>query len=320
MRVDPEIVAEAPDDALSCVLDSVRLRSHFFGLVDAAGAWGFDVGARATAVFHVILSGQAWLVTSDGSHRLTEGDVALLPHGTPHRVVATPQAGAEPIERLMARRPGDRRHLSLGRGEPVARLLCGGFDVHDGPHNPVLRALPALVLVPAAQRCPWLETTLQFIAGEAASGRPGGRAVLLRLADILLIQSVRHHAQDAPQTTPSWMRGLRDPRIARALLEMHRRPGEAWTVATLARVAGLSRSGFALLFATLVGESPAAYLTSWRVHLAATMLRETRFSVGEIGGRLGYESEAAFSRAFRRLRGVAPGRFRQQAATLSLAG
>ncbi|MCX6594235.1 MAG: AraC family transcriptional regulator [Acidobacteria bacterium] len=315
MRIDPEIIAETPADALSSVLESIRLRSHFFGLNEMVRPWGVVIGRQPSIIFHVQIEGRSELELDGGAERvwLEAGDVALITHGHPHTLRHGPSAHDEPLEALLARasRPGTLRNRP---GPTSERFLCGGFTLEDGLSHPLLRALPDLIVLPPVGREPWLESTLQFIASEAAHGAAGASTVIRRLVDVLLIQCFRQYfRQNAGSQggAPSWIRGLGDPQLARALTAIHRAPEKPWTVEQLAAEAGLSRSGFAARFSLLVGQTPAEYLTAWRMHRGAELLRKTQLGLAEISLRAGYESEAAFSRAFRRVHGIAPGRFRR---------
>jgi AraC-like DNA-binding protein len=315
MRINPEIIAQTPDDALSSALESIRLRSHFFGLNEMVQPWGIVIGRQPSIIFHVQIEGRSELEIHGEADRvwLEPGDVALITHGCPHTLRHGPPAYDEPLEALLARasRPGTLRNRP---GPTSERFLCGGFTLEDGLSHPLLRALPDLIVLPPVGREPWLESTLQFIANEAANAAAGASTVIRRLVDVLLIQCFRQYfRQSACSRTgaPSWIRGLSDPQVARSLAAIHREPEQPWTVEQMAAEAGLSRSGFAARFSLLVGQTPADYLTTWRMHRGAELLRQTQLGLAEISVRAGYESEAAFSRAFRRVHGIAPGRFRR---------
>jgi AraC-like DNA-binding protein len=320
MRVDPKIIANSPKDALSAALDSVRIESVFFGMSEFASPWGVAVGKKDSIILHVQLEGRSWLEV-DGMREAVEveaGDLLLLPHGKAHRLRASLKAKATPIERLIeTARHGILQNREDGR--PVdTRLLCGGFTVFEAATNPLLRALPDVLRIPAVGRKEWLETTLGLIAGEASAGAAsaGSAAVIRRLADVLLVQCLRHYIEGGPLWSSgcpkgSWLQGMGDARVATALQRMHSQPEAAWTVETLAAESGMSRSGFADLFARLVGEPPLGYLMKWRMHIAGKLLRESKEGLAEIAARVGYQSEAAFSRVFRQQMGVAPGRYRR---------
>jgi AraC-like DNA-binding protein len=157
----------------------------------------------------------------------------------------------------------------------------------------------------------WLETSLQFMASEMASGQPGAETVVSRLADILFVQAVRAHLAQGRAGATGWLRAIVDPRIGPALSLIHQRPEEPWTVEALASRVAMSRSAFAARFTALVEEPPLTYLTRWRMHRATRLLRTSPANVGEIAARVGYEAEAAFNKAFKRWIGVPPGAYRR---------
>lgn len=318
MQIDPRIIAKTPKDALSAALDSVRIESHFFGLSEFASPWGLAVGRKDLIIFHVQLEGRSWLEV-DGVKApvaVEAGDVLLLPHGKAHRLRASLKAKTTPIERLIeTARHGILQNREDGRAADT-RLLCGGFTVFEAATNPLLRALPDVLRIPAGERSEWLESTLGSIAREASSPSAGSAAVIRRLADVLLVQCLRHYIEGGPLWSSgcpkgSWLQGMGDARVATALQRMHSQPEVAWTVETLAAESGMSRSGFADLFARLVGEPPLGYLMKWRMYMAGKLLRESKEGLAEIAARVGYQSEAAFSRVFRQQMGVAPGKYRR---------
>lgn len=318
MLVNPRIIAETPKDALSSALDSIRIESHFFGLSEFVAPWGMAMGRKESIIFHVQLEGRSWLDVDgmDEAVAVEMGDVLLLPHGKAHRIRGSLKAKATPIERLIEKASGGVLRNREDSSAPDARLLCGGFAVFEAGTNPLLRALPDVLRIPAGERSEWLESTLGLIAREASAPAAGSASVIRRLADVLLVQCLRHYIEGGPLWSSgcprgSWLQGLSDARVATALQRMHSRPAEAWTVEMLAEESGMSRSGFADLFRRMVGQSPLGYLTKWRVHMAGKLLRESKEGLAEIAARVGYQSEAAFSRVFRQQMGVAPGRYRR---------
>jgi AraC-like DNA-binding protein len=201
----------------------------------------------------------------------------------------------------------------VGGGGTTARYLCGGFQFGESSANPVLASLPPLIHVKGenGRVLPWLEVQLQCIACEASSGRPGAQMVVARLSDVLFVQAVRAHLAALEDEAHGWLAAARDPQIGRALYLIHRSPERSWTVASLAAAVFLSRSAFAERFTRLVGQPPLAYLSAWRMHLAARMLRGESVRLAALADRLGYGSEASFSTAFRRHYGTSPGAYRR---------
>jgi AraC-like DNA-binding protein len=191
--------------------------------------------------------------------------------------------------------------------------LCG-YLASDTPFGPLLSALPPVLKldVRATASGAWIESSFRFAASEIAAGRLGSTTVIAKLSELLFVEAVGQFVASLPAERRGWLAGLRDPQIGRALAALHARPTEAWTAEALALEVGMSRSVFAERFASLVGQPPMQYLTLWRMHVAAQQLREGRGSVAQIGFAVGYESEAAFSRAFKRQFGTSPGSWRKQ--------
>jgi AraC-like DNA-binding protein len=320
-------------DPLSQVLRSLRLRGSFYAAWDLGAPWGLAFRRARFAPFHHVESGEMWLVTKAGERvHLLAGDVAVLFDGGGHLVADEPGRRAEPIERVLSRarnrHAAVHRHGGAGR---ESRLVCGKFmvDERDGDAA-ALHQLPALVHITrdrAAQHAAF-PATLALLAQEVRSGQPGAERAAALLTESLFIHVLRvvladHTADDTADHTAGhaadhtaggagWLAGLRDPQIGAALAAIHAEPERAWTLAGLARRAGLSRSVFADRFHVRLGMPAMAYLARWRLRLAARWLRETRLSVTEILHRIGYASPAAFHRAFKREHGIAPTTYRQR--------
>ena len=195
-------------------------------------------------------------------------------------------------------------------------MLCAAVRFEDPSAHHLLRLLPRLIAVDAwnSPELEWLQSTLRFLTNEARELRAGGETVITRLADILVIQAIRAWIATDPQAQTGWLRALRDKQIGRAIALIHRDPARDWTVASLASAVGMSRSGFAARFTELVGEPAMHYLLRWKMHAALTWLKESDAPLSQLANKLGYESEAAFSRAFKRTMGVSPGAARRQTA------
>ena len=200
-----------------------------------------------------------------------------------------------------------------GGGGELTRTMYGVVRFDDVAAEHLLRLLPEIINIDAwdDQTGGWLQSTLRFIASEAASLKPGGETVITRLSDVVVIQAIRSWLETAPTAETGWLAALRDPQIGKALALMHRRPGEDWSVDTLAVQVGMSRSAFAARFANLVGQTPLRYLTEWRMRVARSRLIDTSDALAAISGDLGYQSEAAFCRAFKRVFGTPPGSIRR---------
>jgi AraC-like DNA-binding protein len=208
-----------------------------------------------------------------------------------------------------------------GGGAPTT-LVCGTVRFDHPAARQLVNVLPRTISVEAwsAPQLEWLQSTLRFMAAEASELRPGGETVVTRLADILVIQAIRSWLSHDPAARTGWLGALRDAQIGQALALIHRDPVQPWTVALLAHEVAMSRSAFAARFTALVGETPMRYVTRWRMQVALTALRDEGVTLGELALRLGYQSEAAFSRAFKRCMGVSPGAARRSATALSPVG
>jgi AraC-like DNA-binding protein len=198
-----------------------------------------------------------------------------------------------------------------GGGGAVSYFTCGSFEFQSPAESPLLSLLPPLIHI-RGEAEEWLASALQLLVYEARHARPGAKAMISRLTDVIFVQAVRIWMANQPADEAGWLGALRDPRIGAALGLIHRAPERAWSVSALAREVAMSRSPFAARFTALVGEPPLAYLTRWRMHLAMSLLRSDTLSVSEVARRVGYESAAAFSKAFKRRFGLAPGASRRR--------
>lgn len=303
-------------DALADVLDVAGIRGTVLGHVRAHEPWGLDL-APSGAAFHAVTAGSCWLELADESPLLLmPGDVVLLPTGARHRLLSARGGPARAYDE------GMKTELLAPDGDLVipgtgskSRFLCAAFSYDRDVAQPLLSLLPPVLHVSAADDDPEtpVQGTLRLLMGELGRHEPGSRAVVERLVEVLFVHVVRDWIEsDRGAGVASWLRGLREPSIAAALALLHEQPGRAWTLEELAAAVHVSRSTLVRRFGELVGEPPLAYLTRWRMDLAARRLRETDEPVGSIGRRVGYVSEFAFSRAFSRTRGEAPGRYRRR--------
>lgn len=303
-------------DVLSDVLSAFRLQGRVFCRSELAAPWGMLLRPSDLAHFHVIEHGGGWLRLLDGGlpKRLAEGDLVVVPHGRGHALTDQPYGDAVPLERLIPpHEPGVFPLARIGGHGPRANLICGAFAIESRPSHPLLTLLPDVIHIRAThgQTAPWLDATLRLLASETKSERPGANAVVSRLTDVLFVQALRAWLDGLADGSGGWLGALRDDRIGRAIGLMHREPERRWTVAELARAVAMSRSAFAARFTALAGEAPLAYLARWRMALAAGWLRDGDDRIGEIAERAGYQTEAAFSKAFKRWAGVAPSIYRR---------
>lgn len=301
----------AVDDPLAGALHQLRPAGVVYCHSELGGRWGLQLPPMpGCLMFHAFLRGDGWLLC-DGQapRRLAAGGVALVTRGAGHRMLAEPSLAGEPLFEL-GREPVARwfERLRLGDGA-AAEAICGAVRLDDPVGRDLVQSLPTLIAVDdIGPNCrDWLRSSLSVLAAEAAGRQPGGEAMVTRLADILVIQVIRAWLEAGQAGATGWLRGLGDRHIGPALVQMHTRPAERWTVEQLAREAGLSRTAFAERFLRRVGETPLRHLTRWRMQLAQARLREEPVPLARLAAELGYESEASFSRAFRRVCGLPPG-------------
>jgi AraC-like DNA-binding protein len=302
----------APADPLGEALHSLRMNGAYYCRSELSAPWGMTLMAMPGYVwFHVVTSGSALLEAADGERTsMQRGDLVLVPHGNGHALRSEPGVPAPGILDLDLERVSDRYEiLRHGEGGAPTAMICGAvrFD-HPAARN-LVEILPELIRIEAggAAETDWMQATLGFMAAEARELRPGGEAVITRLGDILVIQAIRSWIERDPGARTGWLGALQDPQIGRAIALIHRDPARAWTVASLADELAMSRSAFAARFTELVGEPAIQYVTRWRMHVALNAFRDEGATVAELASRLGYRSEAAFARAFKRVTGIPPG-------------
>lgn len=332
-------------DVLSEVLRVVRLSGaiHFSG--EFRAPWSFVTSPPALMAsryklaegsitpFHVLVEGGCWVTSGDlPPLRIETGDVIVFPRGDQHVMASDLALTPVPIGKIYAPSDtGDVTCLTYGGTGAPSRFLCG--YLHAGQQfEPLLGSLPAVLCVRVrdtglmletldetgrqehridhAQQAWWL-ASLRYLVAETENPGPGHGAVLARIAESLFVEILRWHLRHGTGSHRGWIAGLHDPQLARALGLLHAAPGRSWTVSALASEAATSRAALAKRFVDLIGQSPIQYLARWRMHLARHLLSETTLGIGEIAGRVGYESEAAFNRAFRRLVGAPPATWRQ---------
>ena len=304
-------------DVLTDVLETLRARGACYARLAAKAPFGVALPGGSIAAFHLVLEGSCVLrVEGQPDVELAGGDLVAIPHGLAHTIVDHVSTPTQRLKDLLGseRKPGPASLEIGGRGAKTT-LVCGKIEFEDPVGHPLLAALPAVILLRGGSQAlvEWLEPTLRFIAAEAGSTRPGAQTVVSRLADVLFIQIVRGHLARVEPEASGWLSALGDPQIGAALSLIHENPGGAWTVQSLAASAGMSRSAFASRFNRLVGEPPLHYLTRWRMQKAQRLLRDGRVPLSDVATRVGYDSEAAFSKAFKRAVGAAPGAYRRRA-------
>lgn len=320
-------------DILSDVLKEVHLSGALFFDVEGCAPWVAEAPpsrdlkalimphAQHVINYHVVANGVCWARLLEGDAepvRLPAGSVIVFPQGQAHVLSSEPGLRApfdpkifdgpppEEIKPLLLTRNGD--------GPETVRLICGFLGCDVLPFNPLLQSLPGMLVITDgySERDGWLASLIRAAAAEGKDRRDGGRTVLSRLSELIFIEAVRIHAERLPQDARGWLAALRIPHVARAIALLHENPARAWTLASLARECGVSRSVLAITFRDTLGIPPIAYLTGWRMQIAAGLLADTEMPVYNIAEAVGYESEASFSRAFRRATGLSPGIWRSQ--------
>lgn len=315
-------------DALSETLRVVHLVGAIFIHARFTAPWCYqsppadeaapllEPGAQRVVIFHLITEGECF-VELDGQPpmRLSAGDAVLFPQGDAHRMNSEPglppARGGAGLAQMLMRRP---RQLSYGGGGATTRLVCGYLACDARLAAMLLAGLPPVVRVNVrgSNAGMWLEASVRYALAEARSPRPGGAGVLAKLAEVLFIEVLRLYMNGQGAGRTGWLAGLKDRIVGTALNALHQRPAHAWTLEELAREAGSSRSVLAERFQQLVGSSPMQYLTQWRMMLAANLLCRSNAPLARIAEDVGYQTDTAFSRAFRREFGAPPAAWRRQ--------
>ncbi len=300
-----------PIEALTTTLKTLRLTGSIFSRAQLQAPWGVHSLGAEHAIFHVVIEGEAWLrPEGQAPIQLQRGDLAVLLQGQDHVISSAATGPARHISRFDAPIGSDGLPcLENGALGPQTRMLCGTLRFDPGAAPFIARHLPPVLHAASGNTAPWLDTSLRMLAEDVQARDGGGQAIAGRLAEVLFIQVLRRMAaQPAP---PPWLQALSDPQIGRALALVHATPERPWTAQTLAAKAGLSRSLFFQRFQALLGEPPAAYLTRWRMTVACGALRDPDTGLYEVARAVGYASEAAFSRAFKREMGQPPSLWRE---------
>lgn len=319
-------------DALSDVLQVVRLggavylHGEFTAPWSVAGSSNAELCAtflpRSERVmsYHLVTAGSCWAQLAndpDSAMEVRAGELLVVPQGEEHIMASSldvePMSAAPTLAEHLKTAPGELLQLNYGGGGVATRLLCGFIACDETLGNPLLAMLPRLFKVDMRNdpRSAWLESSLQFAAAEAADWRAGSSIVLGKLSELLFVEAVRRCIESMPTADEGWLAGVRDRFVGRALALMHAQPAYAWTVDELAQRVGLSRSALAQRFADLIGQPPVQYLTRWRLQLAAKELTSATKPLLAIAAQVGYESEAAFNRAFKREFGMPPSSWRK---------
>jgi len=303
-------------DVLADVLAVTRFAHSYLGYSSFVPPWGFKIEPAKVATFHIASRGSCWLMTSRDSTpiRLNQGDVALIAHGEGHILSDHPDTEIRDYEAVANSQPQNARAIPGSTD-----LFCGAFYFEQDCLHPLLSLLSPVIHLPADQALnnDKLQTVIRLLMYENSESEPGSTAVKQQLMNVLFVYIVRAWLALQPQRSAGWLGALRDPSIGKVLALIHESPQQRWTVDKLAGSASMSRAAFAKRFSDLVGESPLAYVTRWRMDLAANLLRESNSPINIVATQVGYESETAFSKIFRRSRGLPPGQYRTQHTTSS---
>ena len=315
-------------DALSDVLRAVRLTGAVFFDIHAAEPWvaatppgaaivgAMFPGAEHLISYHVMIGGTCWAGMPDAPPvQLRAGDIIVFPHGDTHVLSSTPGMRTRADLSLYRKPPeGQRLPFSISMGEggatESAHLVCGFLGCDVRPYNPLLAALPRVMHV--SDRGGALGAYVGFALAESKQPRIGGESVLSRLSELMFVDVIRQYLESLPADRADWLAGLRDPFVGRALNALHRNPAREWSLQSLARHVGLSRSALAERFSQFVGRPPMQYLANWRMQVATGHLLAGRESVAVIANLVGYDSESAFSRTFKKVVGTSPSQWRRE--------
>jgi len=314
-------------DPFSQILSGVVLKGALFFNAEFSAPWGFNAPttqelapllapeAPHLLVYHFLVEGSAIVRLNEELIELVPGDVVVLPHGDAHEMCSSQGVARKLSEAMIAKlKTRDLTAMQTGGGGEVARFVCGFMVCDPLLCRPILQSLPAAfkVNLRTDRSGQWLETTLLHLVEEAASENAGSEAVLAKLSEALFVDTLRRYLAGLPEQEVGWLAAARDPFIGKSLMLLHSRSPHPWTLAELAKEVGMSRSALVERFTRYLSEPPMAYLIRWRLKLAARALASTSRGVAAIAEDVGYESEAAFNRAFKREFGLPPARYRNE--------
>jgi AraC-like DNA-binding protein len=325
-------------DTLSDVLRGVRLRGAVFFYISGRGEWAAEApaskeiapflirGVEHVMEYHVATQGNCWAAIPGGpAVRMSAGDVAMFPHGDAHVVSSSSgiravlpdtrwyaEATAADVPLRVAYNDPTNPLTAPSGSDPETTIVCGFLGCDLRPFNPLIAALPRLLHLRAPEGGGWIAQLMHQAVAESQGQRPGSEAMLARMSEMMFVDAVRRYTAGLPQESAGWLAGLRDKLVGRALALLHEQPAQDWTIDELGRRIGLSRSALHERFVQLIGLPPMQYLAQWRMQAAARMLLETRATVATVALDVGYESEAAFARAFKRLVGKSPAAWRRE--------
>ncbi len=313
---NPAMIAQPVGDPLGEILHLLKLTGTFYCQASFTAPWGVVVpGFAGVMSFAVVTSGRCWLTMGRKAPFLIEqGNFVLMTSGAELNFRSGLDAPLVSLDALPIRKVTELYEtLDYGGGGEATSIMYGIVRIDHAASGMLMNLLPDILKIDTwnEEAGSWLQGTLQFIAREARELRPGGETVITRLADIVVIEAIRRWINTSPEADRGWLKAARDKQIGRAIIAIHRTPAHDWTVDSLAKIAGMSRSAFSARFTSLVGRPAKQYLTAWRMHLARAQLLETSQSIAAIAADLGYQSEPAFNRAFKRIFNEPPGQVRR---------
>lgn len=328
----PELARSAvPIDLVVNVLSTVRLAGAIFLRAEYTAPWAYESpssndlidllapGARRLILFHLVAEGRCWIRVAGGEQlEAAAGDVIVIPYGDQHVMASAAHVPPVAIAALLAPPPWETFPvIRYGGGGEQTKVVCGYLHCDDPIFDPVVRALPHVFSVrpPAGPAATWMAASIQYALDASEGGVSRASAGAVRLPELLFQEVLRLYVEGAPPRLRGWLAALNDPIVGRALVELHADPARKWTADLLAERAACSRSTLNERFTRILGRAPIAYLAEWRLHLAGNLLRDTTLGVAEVAYRVGYESEEAFNRAFRRAMGRPPAQWRQSVTT-----
>jgi len=303
-------------DALTDILNLVRMQSSLYFRTELSAPWGVRVPAKGkVARFHIVIRGHCWLYIDQQPTPMcmSNGDLVIIPHGAAHILADSPETPAKDLEAVLNEVDYvGTGPLIYGGGGAGCCLVCGEFEFDDKDGHPLLENLPAKLCITGDQSYnnQWLDSIMGFIAHEAATLQPGANAIIDRLSEIIFIQVIRATLESSKQHIP-FLSAFADPRISAVLTEIHAKPAADWNVENLGKLANMSRSAFSNRFSELANMTPLQYVIFVRLQKAARLLIDSGDSLGAIAESVGYQSEAAFSLAFKKQFGIRPGEYRR---------
>jgi AraC-like DNA-binding protein len=317
-------------DVLSEVLKAVKLDGAFFYNGEFSAPWCvrspasqavvpyLSIGSGQVIIFHLLTDGRGYAGVEGESKKLflNAGDIVIFPHGDPHILgngsPVKPLDNERELQRIMSQ---GLKVSRFGGGGEITKFVCGYMVCEPQLSRMFLGGLPPVLKINIRNDASgqWLENSIRYSVGNGDASGPGGDAVIAKLSEVLFIEALRRYISLLPPEQTGWLAGVRDPEVGKALALLHRHPAHPWTIATLANEVGISRSVLAERFRRYLSQTPIAYLTRWRLQLGAQVLKSTSSSVAQIAAEVGYESEPAFNRAFKREFGLPPARYRSQA-------